>query len=108
MVIARAADVGMEDRHAVRGALMGGLAIEIVVEDGFDRAVGPGADLERPRRGGLDPLAPKGLTSRTMPRQARKPCSGCGRCSRISSQSSAVDGPIAAASRRMRSIVQSA
>ena len=34
------------------------------------------------------------MTSRTMPRQDRKPCSGCGRCSRISSQSAAVAGPI--------------
>src|SRR5260370_29823717 len=56
MVIARAADVGMEDRHAVRGALLGGVAIEIVVEDGLDRSVGPGADIEGPRRGGLDAL----------------------------------------------------
>src|SRR5207248_7697185 len=46
-------------------------------------------------------------TNRTMPRQARKPCSGCGRRSRISSQSAAVAGPIEAASRRMRSTVQS-
>src|SRR5580693_2604000 len=43
-----------------------------------------------------------------MPRQARKPCSGWGRHSRISSQSAAVAGPIEAASRRMRSTVQSA
>ncbi len=33
-----------------------------------------------------------------MPRQARKPCSGCGRCSRMSSQSAAVAGPIRRAS----------
>src|SRR6202035_2172506 len=52
--------------------------------------------------------APNGRTSRTMPRQARKPCSGWGRRSRISSQSAAVAGPIEAASRRMRSTVQSA
>src|SRR5260370_10418422 len=56
VVIARAADVGMEDRHAVRGALLGGVAIEIVVEDRLDRSVGPGADIESPRRGGLDAL----------------------------------------------------
>src|SRR5260370_36991528 len=46
----------MEDRHAVRGALLGGVAIEIVVEDRLDRSVGPGADIESPRRGGLDAL----------------------------------------------------
>jgi hypothetical protein len=43
-----------------------------------------------------------------MQRQAQKPCSGWGRHSRISSQSAAVAGPIEAASRRMRSTVQSA
>ena len=46
----------MEDRHAVRGALLGGVAIEIVVEDGLDRSVGPGTDIEGSRRGGLDAL----------------------------------------------------
>src|SRR5260370_9463391 len=46
----------MEDRHAVRGALLGGVAIEIVVEDRLERSVGPGADIESPRRGGLDAL----------------------------------------------------
>src|SRR5437660_12919365 len=43
-----------------------------------------------------------------MPRQARNPCSGWGRRSRISSHNAAVAGPIEAASRRMRSTVQSA
>src|SRR5829696_8887111 len=61
MVIARAADVGMEDRHAVGGALLGGVAIEIVVEDGLDRSVGPGADIESPRRGRLDALGAEGF-----------------------------------------------
>src|ERR1700688_3067577 len=37
--------------------------------------------------------APYGRASRTTPRQARKPCSGCRRCSRISSHSAAVAGP---------------
>ena len=61
MVVARAADIGVEDRHAVRAARLGGVAIEIVVEDGFDRAVGPRADIERPRRGRLDPLGAERL-----------------------------------------------
>jgi len=51
---------------------------------------------------------PYGRPSRTIPRQARKPCSGCDLCSRISSQSAAVAGPIRRASARMRSIVQPA
>ena len=49
MVVARAADVGMEDRHAVRAALVCGVPIEIVVEDGADRAVGERADLDGAR-----------------------------------------------------------
>src|SRR5580700_2593849 len=36
----------MLDRLRVRGALGRGAPIEVVVEDGFDRAVGPGADIE--------------------------------------------------------------
>src|ERR1700731_2454895 len=35
----------------------------------------------------------RGRASRTTPRQTRKPCSGCRRCSRISSYSAAVAGP---------------
>ena len=38
----------------------------------------------------------------------RKPCSGCGRRSRIGSHRAAVAGPMEAASRRMRSTAQSA
>ena len=51
----------MQDRHGVRTALLGGVAIEVVVEDGLDRAVGPGADIERPRRGRLDPVGAERL-----------------------------------------------
>src|SRR3954453_11491333 len=60
MVVARAADVGVVDRRAVRGALGGGPTIETVVEDGPDRAVGAGADLEGTHAGGLDPLCAEG------------------------------------------------
>jgi hypothetical protein len=45
----------MEDRHAVRAALSGGVAVQIVVEDRSDRAVGHGADVERACCGGFDP-----------------------------------------------------
>ena len=44
----------MEDRGRVRGALWRGHPVELVVEDGFDGAVGPGADLDGPLGGGLD------------------------------------------------------
>src|SRR5271156_1951242 len=64
MVVARPADVGMEDRGRVRGALWRGHPVELVVEDGFDGAVGPGADLDGPLGGGLDARRAKG-TSKT-------------------------------------------
>ena len=44
----------MEDRHAVRAALSGGMAVQIVVEDRSDRAVGHRADVERARRSGFN------------------------------------------------------
>ena len=84
----------MQDRRSVRGALARGTPVEVVVEDGFDRAVGAGADVDGAFGGGLQTLGAVGTASRTMPRQARKPCSGCGRASRISSHSDAVAGPI--------------
>ena len=58
IVVARSADVGMQDRRVVRGALGGRTPIEVVGEDRFDRAVGAGADIDRPRGGGIEPLAP--------------------------------------------------
>ena len=94
--------------RSVRGAPGRRPPVELVVEDGFDGAVGPGADLDGALGGGFRRAAPWGPASRTMPRQARKPCSGCGRDSRISSHSAAVAGPILRASSRMRSIVQPA
>ena len=55
MVIARAADVGVEDRHAVRAARSVGVTVQIVVEDRSDGAVGPCPDVERARGSGLNP-----------------------------------------------------
>ena len=43
----------MEDRRAVRGALLRGVSIELVVEDGADGAVGERADLDGARGGRL-------------------------------------------------------
>src|SRR6516225_12456665 len=54
MVVARPADVGMADRRGVRGAPGRRPPIELVVEDGFDGAVGPGSDLDGPLGGRLD------------------------------------------------------
>src|SRR6478736_2716210 len=54
MIIAGPADVGMADRGRLRGALWRGPPIEPGVEDGFDGAVGPGADFDGPLGGGFD------------------------------------------------------
>jgi hypothetical protein len=36
----------MQNRRSVRGALLRGAPIEMVVENGFDRTVGTGADVD--------------------------------------------------------------
>jgi hypothetical protein len=108
MVVARAVDIGVKDRPAVRGALMCGMPIEFVVEDGANRSVGERTDLDARMAAASSRPTPNGRARRRMPRQDRKPCSGCGLCSRIRSQSDAVAGPMRAASLRMRAIVQSA
>lgn len=41
--------------------MRGGVATEVVVEDGFDGTVGPGADVERLRCGRFDPLRAEGF-----------------------------------------------
>src|SRR5580700_4100607 len=56
VVIARSADIGVEDRHAIGGWPLCGLAIELVVENGAHRAVGQGADLDCPRGGGFEAI----------------------------------------------------
>lgn len=61
IVIARSADVGMKDRSPVRGAPLRGVAIQIVVEDGFDRSVGIRADIDGAGSGGLDALVAEHL-----------------------------------------------
>lgn len=60
MIMARAPDVGMKDRRALRGPLQDA-RIEVVVEDRLHRAVGVSLDLERPQASGLDALASEGL-----------------------------------------------
>ena len=60
MVVARSPDVGVEDRRAVRGPLQDA-RVEIVVEDGLDRAIGAGFDLKRPEARRLHALAAEGL-----------------------------------------------
>ena len=50
----------MEDRGRLRGAPGRRLPIELVVEDGFDGAVGPGADLDGALGGGFETLGAEG------------------------------------------------
>ncbi len=107
MVVARATDVGMDDRLVWRRRCGVGL-VEPVVEDRPDRAIGSRADVERTAAGCLDPLAAEAPDQADDAEAARKPCSGWGRSVRTFSHSKAVQAPIAAASRAMRSIVQSA
>jgi hypothetical protein len=45
VVVTCTTDVGMGDRRGVRGRLGGGLTVEIIGEDRFDRAIGPRTDL---------------------------------------------------------------
>jgi hypothetical protein len=56
VVVARSADIGVEDRHAIDGRPLRRLAIELVVEEGAHRAVGQRADLDRPRGGGFEAI----------------------------------------------------
>ena len=49
----------MEDRRTVRGRPVCGVSIELVVEDGTDRAVGERADLDGAGGGGLQPGDPE-------------------------------------------------
>src|SRR5271166_4658987 len=64
VVVARAADVGMEDGQAFVAVVSGaadGLAVEPVVEDRPDRAVGARADLEGAQACGLQAPRSEGL-----------------------------------------------
>ena len=98
----------MDDRHTVRGPLLCGVSIELVVEDGADRAIGERADLDGVRCRSFQTCVAE------RPRQAQdaeagsEALLGMGRCSRMRSQSAAVAGPMRAASLRMRPMVQSA
>src|SRR5215468_12165096 len=47
----------MDDRRAVRGALVRGVTIELVVEDGTDRPVAERADVDCACGGGFEPFA---------------------------------------------------
>jgi hypothetical protein len=50
----------MQDRRCVRGGLARGTPIEVVVEDGFDRAVGARADVDGALGGSFQTLGAMG------------------------------------------------
>ncbi len=60
MEVVRAADVGMFDRRSVHG-LSRRAAIEVVLEDGGDRGIRPGADLQGPLARRFQPFGAMGL-----------------------------------------------
>ena len=99
----------MEDRPNVRGALWRGTPIELVVEDGFDRAVKEGVDLDGPLGGGLKALVEIGTRKPNDPQTGAKAKSWM----RPVFRGSARTAPLSPAQSgwrpvRIRSIVQSA
>ena len=108
MVVARPADVGVSDRGCVRGAFWRGPSIEFVVEDGFEGAIGPGADLDGPLGGGLDARRAKGADEPDDAETGAIALLGMGPGLEDLLASPVVAGPILRASSRMRSIVQPA
>ena len=106
MEVARAADIGVVDH--CRALCLARRAIEVVGEDGSNALVVERADRDG---AGSNPSARAGLSPRKrrkMPRQVRKPCSGCGRWASTARISPSVSGPIERAQRRKRSGVHSA
>ncbi|RXH38651.1 hypothetical protein XH99_00800 [Bradyrhizobium nanningense] len=97
----------MQDRRIVRGALMSGTPIEIVSEDRLDRAVGARADVDRPRSRGVQPFAPIGGGKPEDAEAGAEALLGV-RALVDKSHNALVAGPIAAASWRMRAMVQPA
>jgi hypothetical protein len=64
---ARAADVVIEDRRAVRSTLVRGMPVELVVKDGTDRSIAERADVDRACGGGVEPFTAEVRASRRMP-----------------------------------------
>src|ERR1700731_719790 len=56
VVVARSANIGVEDWHAIGGRPLCRLAVEFFVEDRAHRTVGQGADPDCPRGGGFETI----------------------------------------------------
>ena len=98
----------MQDRRSVRGALLRGAPIKIVVEDGLDGAIGARADINGAFRRRFDASDAIGTGKADDPQTRPVALFRMRSMLEICSQSAAVAGPIARASWRMRSIVQPA
>lgn len=92
MEIALTADVAVAQGLVV-GRLVEESAIEAALEDRTDRGDGASLDEDAASAGGIDARIEL-LASDRIPRQVRKPCSGCGRASMTTWKNAAVDGPI--------------
>ena len=93
MVVARAANVVVQQRRAVRGSRRRRL-VDPVIEDRADRGVGQRADLDSALADRLGSGGINAASRRSTPRQVRKPCSGCGRRASIAMISPSVFGPM--------------
>ena len=60
VVVARSANIGVEERPTIGGRRLQGLAIELVVEDRAHRAVSQRPDLDRPRGSGFEAIGTEG------------------------------------------------
>ena len=98
----------MQDRRCVRGALVRGAPIEMVVEDGLDRAMGARADVDGALGGGFQTLGAIGTGQPNNAETSAKALFGMRTLFEDQFAERAVAGPIRRASARMRSIVQPA
>ena len=98
----------MKDRGGLRGRLWRGPPIEPGVEDGFDGAIGPGADLDGALGGGLDARGAERAGETHDAETSAIPPLGMGPGLQELLAKGRGRRPIFRASSRMRSIVQPA
>ena len=98
----------MEDRHAVCGALVRSVTIELVVEDGADRSVGERADLDGAGGGSFEAIDAERSGEAQDAEAGSESLLGMGPSLQDETHNAAVAGPTFVASLRMRSMVQSA
>src|SRR6516162_7960684 len=107
MEVGWAADIVVTYRRPVRGGCRP-LAIEVVLQNRVDRAIGACTDLERTTASGFEPFAAIALDKPQDADAGAEPCLRGVRSRRMISTSAEVWRPISSACRRSRSGVQSA